>query len=88
MHKPYILKNIINRISYEDKKTFEYNYDKDINVTKDNGLPLIDEHNNFLHGRTSTEFFPEEDDFELNILGLYTKTFNKDEHDDDPNMFF
>lgn len=88
MHKPYILKNIINRISYEDKKTFEYNYDEDMNVIKYNGFPLIDESNNLLYGTTSTEVFREQDDVELNILGLYTKTFNKDEHDDDPNMFF
>lgn len=88
MNKPYILKNIINKSSCENDKTFEYSYDTDMNVTKDNGLPLIDKLNNFLYGSTSTEVFPEEDDFELSILGLHTKTFNKDEHDDDPNMFF
>lgn len=88
MYKPYILKNIINKGHCDESKTFEYSYSMDINVTKYNGLPLIDEVNNFLHGTTSTEVLPEGDDFELNILGLYTKTFNKDEHDDDPNMFF
>lgn len=88
MNKPYILKNIINKSPCENNKTFEYSYSMDMNVTKDNGLPLIDEVNNFLHGTTSTENFPEEDGPELDILGLYTKTFNKDEHDDDPNIFF
>ena len=88
MNKPYILKNIINKSFYKNEKTFEYSYDTDMNVTKYNGLPLIDELDNFLHGTISTEVFLEEDDFELSILGLHTKTFNKYEHDDDPNMFF
>ncbi len=86
MNKPYILKNIINKSPCENNKTFEYSYDADMNVAKDNGLPLIDSLNNFLYDTTSTENFGEADDH-VKILGLYTKTFNKDEHDDDPNIF-
>ena len=88
MNKPYILKNVVNKSSCENKNTFEYNYDIDMSVIKDNGLPLIDKLNNLLYGTTSTENFNEADDIDLNILSFYTKTHSYVEQDDETNMFF
>lgn len=87
MHKPYILNNITNRNYCKNEEIFKYSYDSDMTLIKDNSKPLIDKLNNFSYG-TSTENCGESDDIDLNILSLYTKTFDKNEQDDDSSLFF
>lgn len=84
MNRPIILDNAVERIE-DNKKDFEYDYSKDMNVVKMNNLTIpfidIDTYSNELVTKTKVE--RESDDEEYRLLELLTKTAVERERDDE-----